>query len=148
MNKTLLRYVGIGAFMLLAFVLFMNKDSDTYPYRTEIRSLTQETQLSTEIFVGLYRAFETEGSYDLPGMLDQIERFDGYVDRYATLEGLPDEAMEDYDWIMTTLAQQQAAYDNIYQTAKAGEPIPGEYALALKEAVERRILYQGRLGRY
>ena len=148
MNISLLRYVGIGAALVLAFVLFMNGNDDKYPYRIEIRSLAQETQLSTEIFVGLYRDYETTGSYDLKAMKDQMDRFQGFIERYGDLQDLPKEGVEDLEVLLEALEIQQQVHRDIYRSAEAGEPIPGEYALALREIVERRDLYQGRLGRY
>ncbi len=148
MNKKLLRYIGIVAMVALAFVLFSNRNSSEYPYRTEMRSLPSETALVTKYFASAYRAFESEGTYVLEDIEYQMEIFDGLIRRYETLEKIPDHAREDYESMMAIMYEQQQVFSGIYEVAKKGEPIPGELALSLKKVVERRVLYEGRMGRY
>lgn len=148
MNKKLLRYIGIAAMVALAFVLFSNRNSSDYPFRTEMRSLPSETALVTEYFTAAYRAFESEGVYKLEDLEGQMTIYQGLIKRYETLEKIPDHAQEDYQAMMAALEEQETVFNAIYEVAKAGQPIPGELALSLKKVVERRVLYEGRMGRY
>ncbi len=148
MNKRILRYVGIAAFIALALVLFTNRGGSGHPYRAEVRSLQEETKLSTELFVKGYRTYELEGAYDLAVLKSQIDLFESLVQRYKSLEGLPEKSQEDYAALLDSLEEQQFYFGVIYQVAEKNEPVPGEYALGLKEAVQRRVLYEGLMNRY
>lgn len=148
MNKKLLRYGVIALFVALAFVLFSHRDNSDYPFRAEMRTLPSETALVTDYFTTAYRAFESESAYILVDFERQIDIFEGLIERYETLEKVPDHAQEDYQAMLTAVNEQKQIFNDIYKVAKKGEPIPGELALALKKAVERRVLYEGRMTRY
>ena len=148
MNKKLLRYIGIAAMVALAFVLFSNRNSSDYPYRTEMRTLPSETALVTKYFASAYRVFESDGAYVLEDIVHQMEIFDGLIRRYETLEKIPDHAREDYEGMMAAMYEQQQIFRDIYEVAEKGAPIPGELALGLKKVVDRWVLYEGLMSRY
>lgn len=148
MKSKLLRTVGIAAMVALAFVLFSNRNSSEYPYRTEMRTLPSETELATQYFASAYRVYASDGAYVLEDIEHQMEIFDGLIHRYETLEKVPDHAREDYQGMMDALHEQQQIFSDIYEVAKKGQPIPGELALGLKKSAERRVLYEGRMSRY
>ena len=148
MNKKLLRYGLIAVFVAIAFVLFSNRDSSEYPFRSEMRTLPKESALVTEYFTSAYRVFETEKAYVLEDLEFQITIYDGLVERYETLEKVPDHALEDYQAMLEAVNEQKEVFEAIYEVAKKGQAIPAELALELKKVVERRVLYEGRMGRY
>jgi len=148
MDKRVYRYLGITALVVLAFFLFTNITTEDYPYRAEMKTLPKEAAYCTSLFAEVYRDFESKGVYDIEALEKQIAIFDSLVDRYRTLEKLPEEALEDHEKLMTTLVIQQLTMRDIYLTALTGVQIPGEQALALREVVEARVLYEGRVGRY
>jgi len=148
MNKKLLRTIGIAAMVALAFVLFSNRNSSEYPYRTEMRTLPSETALVTQYFASAYRVFVSDGAYVLEDIEHQMEIFDGLIQRYETLEKIPEHARDDYEEMMAAIYEQQQIFSDIYEVAKKGAPIPGELALGLKKVVERRVMYEGRMARY
>lgn len=148
MNKHFIRYVGIGVLVIVAFVLFMSRTNTTYPYRAEIRSLQSENALSIELFVKAYRQYDTEGSYDLGTMEKQMAQLDWYIDRYESLEQLPDAALEDHGLLLAAIEEQHYYFQVIYETAIEGQPIPGEYALGLKKTIEALTLYENRMTRF
>lgn len=148
MNKNFLKYVGVGVLLIIAFVLFMNQSRSSYPYRAEIRSLQSENAMTVELFVKAYRQYEVDGSYDLEAMEKQRSQLAWYIDRYKSLEQLPEDAMEDYGRLLGALDEQAYYFELIHETAMTGQGIPGEYALGLKKAIETLALYEGRMGRY
>jgi len=148
MNRNFLKYVGIGVLVIFAFVLFTNRTNTSYPYRAELRSLKSEHAMTVELFVAAYRQFDTEGSYDLAMMENQLGQLEGHIERYNGLDELPLESKEDYAALLEGIQEEQAYFQLIYETALRAEPIPGEYTLGLKKTVEALSLYQGRMGRY
>ena len=148
MNNKMIRYVGIGVLLIIAFVLFMSRSKSDYPYRAEIRSLQSENALTVSLFVEAYRGYEDEASYDLDTMEKQRQMLDWYIERYESLENLPEDANEDFIVLMETLEEQRYYFEVIHRTALADQPIPGEYALGLKKTIEKLALYEGRMARY
>lgn len=148
MKNSLVRYGVIAIALVIAFILFTNQQKGTYSYRAELKSLSAEMGLMDEGFT-IAMGNQPDGLVlDKASLKSYSDTCLRLIESYETLEGLPESASEDYQAFMEALKVQNDIQLQIVALSVEEEPILQEHRLALREAVEDRIFYDGRLKRY
>ncbi len=148
MNNKIIRYGLTVVAVVIAFLMFSNRNTESFSYRAELKSLKVETEYVTDLFVTGYNDI-LDGIVDNTQVIEtQKESFDSLISRYETIEMLPSDSNDDYSELLLVLEEQLMIMDDIVTSIKDSATVPGEYKLALKKIVEQRILYEGRMGRY
>ena len=145
MKNKVVRWILIAITMVVAFLLFTNRQNTGLAYRKEIKSLMVQTeQISTDYVTALGKGVDI----DLEGLTLYSGYYHELIAQYQAITGLPEEAMEDYEMVLEKMILQDDLQSQIIKVAQENGSVAGEWLLSLKEARESRVFYETRLSRY